>query len=139
MRKAQVAYEFIMIFFVLSIAFITWLAISSSFQAELQKSKNLEDFEDFALSLKHDIFVVAQMSDGFSKSLNLPLTINGRVYDISVTNFTNQPLDFSFSTVEINSSEIGYFTHFNVPLMNQSLVKGDNILIKEGDKILVKN
>lgn len=139
MRKAQIAYEFIMIFFVLSIAFITWLAISSSFQAELQKDKNLEDFEDFSLSLKHDIFVVAQMSDGFSKSLNLPMTINGRDYDISVTNFTNQLLDFSFSTVQINSSDIGYFTHFNVPLMNQSLIKGDNILIKQEDKILVKN
>ena len=139
MKKAQIAYEFIMVFFILSIAFITWLALSSSLQEELQKNKNLEDFKDFSLSLKHDIFVIAQMNDGFSKALNIPNTINGRNYDILVTNFTNQDLGFSFSTVEINSSEIGFFTHFNVPYMNQTLIKGENFLIKQGDKILVKN
>ena len=137
MKKAQIAYEFIMVFLVLGIGFISWIVLASAFQADLQKVKNIEDFTDFTLGLKHDLFVVAQMPDGFSKTLNVPMTINSFEYEIRVTNVSAP--NFNFSFVQINSAELGFFTSFEGPYMNDTLKKGDNTLIKKGNQILVKN
>lgn len=116
MKKAQVAYEFMMIFFILAAGFTTWLAFASSLQEDLQKTKNLEKIEDFTLSLKHEIYVVAQMHDGFSRTLSIPPTIDGQNYEIELKQNEGNTIH-NFSTIYINSKDIGFYTHFDVPYM----------------------
>ena len=137
MKRAQIAYEFIMVFLVLGLGFISWIVLASAFQADLQRVKNIEDFTDFTLGLKHDLYVVAQMPDGFSKTLNVPMSINGFDYSISATNISTASFNFSF--VQINSTDLGFFTSFDGPYLNDTIKKGDNVLIKKGNQILVKN
>lgn len=126
MKKAQVAYEFMLIFLILSFGFTIWVVYASSLQAEFQKTKNLQDFEDFALSLKHEIYVVAQMPERFSRTIDLPLRINGITYSISVDENTGH----NFSTIFINNTNIGYYTHFDVPKLEGSIKQGKNTLTK---------
>jgi hypothetical protein len=139
MKKAQVAYEFMMIFFVLAAGFTTWLAFASSVQDDIYHTKNLEKIKDFSLSLKHEIFVVAQMHDGFSRTINMPKTIDGQNYEIRIEQFEGIDVR-DFSTIYISSKDIGFYTHFDVPYMTGEgrIMPGEKITItkKQGELVL---
>jgi hypothetical protein len=133
MKKAQAAYEFMMIFFMISIGFTFWVAFASSFQENIQVNRNIELMNDFSLSLKHDIYLVAQMHDGFTRQINIPTTILSNRYEIGNQN-NNQ---YNFSTIFVNNTEIGYYTQFDVPLLDGDIKKGELILEKHGNKIII--
>ena len=134
MDKGQVAYEFMIIFFVLSLGFTIWISFSYSVQDNFQKDKDIRNLDDFSLSIKHDLFVIAQMDVGFSRVLELPPNVMGRDYVIGNENRN----DLGFSTVYINSSDIGFYGYFDVPLLSGTLKKGENELIKEDEYIVIK-
>ena len=134
MKKAQAAYEFMIIFFMISIGFTFWIAFASSFQENIQVNRNIELMDDFSLSLKHDIFLVAQMHDGFTRQISIPPTIVTNRYEI---NSQNNPTH-NFSTIFINNSEIGYYTQFDVPLLQGEIKKGDLILTNQGNEIKIR-
>lgn len=132
MKQAQAAYEFMMIFFMLSIGFTFWIALASSMQEDVQHQRNLDVMEDFSLSLKHELYTIAQMHEGFSKKVNLPSKILGNNYEIASKSYQNP---YNFSTITINSTDIGFYTHFDVPLINDTIKKGDNIITKKQNQL----
>lgn len=135
MKKGQVAYEFIMVFLFLGIGFIIWVALTSDLQENLVKTQNHEALNDFSLGLKHELYVIAQMHDGFSRVIDLPRTVNALRYNIDVQ---HSPL-INVSNIQINSSDVDFLINFNVPRMNDSLIIGENIVIKQGNELLIKN
>ena len=135
MKKAQAAYEFMIIFFMIALGFTFWVAFASSFQENMQVNRNIDLMDDFSLSLKHDIFLVAQMHDGFTRQISIPNTIIANRYEIG--NLNN--VQYNFSTIFINNSEIGYYTQFDVPLLEGNIVKGDLILTNQGNKIIISS
>ncbi|MFP4567372.1 MAG: hypothetical protein ACLFN8_00355 [Candidatus Woesearchaeota archaeon] len=133
MRQAQAAYEFMMIFFILTLGFTFWIAFSTSFQENLQQQQNLDLMEDFAFGLKHELFVVAQMPQGFTQIIELTETISGNKYEIASQSYTSN--DYNFSTITINNTDIGFYTHFDVPYLNDTIKKGKNTFIKKENQI----
>lgn len=136
MKKAQAAYEFMMIFFMLSMGFTFWIALASSMQADIQSQRNIEIMEDFTLGLKHELFMIVQMHEGFSKTIELPTKIRGNQYEISSQSYYDP---YNFSTIIINSTELGFYTHFDVPLMNDTIKKGTNIITNKQNQLGIEN
>ena len=136
MKKAQVAYEFMMIIFILSVGFLTWIALASSIQTTLQETKTIETFQDFSQGLKHELFIIAQMQTGFSRTIELPSTIIGKTYTITMQDGGEI---YNFSTIYINNSEIGFYTHFDVPKLNDTLIIGKNTIIKKQNILEIKH
>lgn len=138
MKKAQVAYEFMMIFFVLAAGFTTWLAFASSIQTDIQKTKNLENMKDYSLSLKHEIYVISQMHDGFTKTIELPPTIEGQQYKITLEHVKDIENIHNFSTIYITSEDIGFYTHFDINLMNglTELSPGEKITLTKNQSTI---
>lgn len=137
MKKAQAAYEFMMIFFMLSMAFTFWIALASSMQESIQLQQNLDVMEDFSLSLKHDLYTIVQMHEDFSKKIELPDDVRGINYEISSKSYITQ--NYNFSTIILNSTQIGFYTQFNVPLLNDTLKKGETTIINKQNQLELIN
>lgn len=101
-RKAQVAYEFLLLFFVLVTGFTLWTILSAQAQDHLEFQRRELLMEDFGLGLQHRLYTAAQMSDGFTQNLTLPTTLDGHSYNVTLDNETG------WLTVRVGSLEGSY-------------------------------
>lgn len=100
--KGQIAYEFLMLFFVLLIAFTLWTTLSSEAKDRLEFQRNEILMQDFGLGLQHQLYTAAQMSDGFSRNLTLPKNLEQEEYNVSLDNETG------WLTVQVGGLEASY-------------------------------
>ncbi len=127
----QVAYEFIFVFFTLTLGFTVWIMFSSSMQEDFQTDQLSLALDDFGLSVQDTLYTAIQMPEGFSRSFNLPVYIMGLDYSTDVINMDG------FSVVEVNVSD--QHLSFVVPPVNGSLKPGTNYLKTIDSKICLNN
>ena len=83
-KKAQLAYEFLLLFFFLTVFFTTITIMIAEGRENVQWDKTALQFEDAGLEIQHEFYTVANMPNGFSKNITLPPLINNNPYTINI-------------------------------------------------------
>ncbi len=119
--KSQVAYEFIFVFFTLTLGFTVWIMFSAALQDDFHAEKLSSNINDFGLSLQDTLYTAVQMPDGFSRTFVLPATIMGYDYSLVVHDMSF----FSMVDVVVDDNVFS----FKIPLVKGDFVKGTNNLV----------
>ncbi|MFT4311752.1 MAG: hypothetical protein ACMXYF_00815 [Candidatus Woesearchaeota archaeon] len=83
-KRGQVLTEFI-VYVGVSIVIFSIVAFFVFYeQQNTQDQLAYEAFEVFAQNIQYDLFVLATMSEGFTKTIELPQTIAGREYTFEI-------------------------------------------------------
>jgi len=135
MGKGQIAYEFLFMFFFLTLAFTVWIVFSSSIQEDILWQKREMHLNDLGLQMQDDFYSAVQMSDGFSRTIMLPNEIANSPYTITSYD-ANHPYG-KRTYLEIAADD--YYTELEIPhsVFNNPLQIGSNTLTVSGGLVYV--
>ncbi len=117
-RRAQVAFEFVVLVSVLFTALIVFTVFVRDNFSEMQSDTDYFKLKDVALSVKAELNLAIALEDGYQRSFFLPLTIDGLEYNITRENGF---LEFSSDGTEYT---------VNVPPFVGDVYKGNNVIRK---------
>ena len=83
-NKAQFAIEFVVLIAFMFIIFLGFTAVITSKILDAMESGRQQTAEDIATLAKNEIDLARSVSDGYVRTFNLPATIEGNSYDISI-------------------------------------------------------
>ena len=83
-NKAQFAIEFVVLIAFMFIIFLGFTAVITSKILDAGESGMQQTAEDIATLAKNEIDLARSVSDGYVRTFNLPATIEGNSYDISI-------------------------------------------------------
>lgn len=125
MKKGQIAYEFLIVLFFLSIAFTSWVMLYNQNQQSVQEQVFFERSEQLAREIQQVSYNVRMLDEGFERKISIPETIIGRSYELTT--------DSSSVTVQLD----GVTSTYALPETNGSFEFGDNFIINTESKICV--
>jgi hypothetical protein len=119
-RKAQVAFEFVVLVAVLFTALIVFTSFVRDNFTEVQSDTDYFRLKDVALSVKAELNLAIALDDGYQRAFFVPLTLDGLEYNISRENgfiiFSTAGADYSVT----------------VPPFDGNVTKGNNVIRKVG-------
>ena len=83
-NKAQFAIEFVVLIAFMFIIFLGFTAVITSKILDAGESGRQQTAEDIATLAKNEIDLARSVSDGYVRTFDLPATIEGNSYDISI-------------------------------------------------------
>lgn len=123
-KQAQIAIEFLLLitfaFFFLLIIFIVLNKIS----ADNANYRVQTSIQDLGGSIKNEFVTASEMEKGYSRELNLPSTISGQAYTLSIDEGAS-----GNSYLVINSGLIEVY--FGIPKASGTLAPGNNLISKQ--------
>ena len=124
-KKGQVAYEFLMMFFFLTLSFTVWIIFSAAAQEDAEQIRRQVHLTDLGLRIQDELYTAIQMQEGFTRTIELPTNIWAKQYnisveDVSVTAETNR----SFLFMESGN----YHQSFRLPPTRGEIIKGINTI-----------
>lgn len=125
--KSQSAVEFIILASFMLLVTTGFFAISSSKLLEAKDEENRQIAEDIADFAYNEIKIAKSASDGYSRSFEMPRTINGLSYDISI-------IDNRELVVNYLDNEHVIFLPSNVA---GNIVKGNNQISSSNGVVLI--
>ena len=82
--KAQFAIEFIVLLAFMFLIFVGFIAVTTTKILELKENERQEVVEDIATLVKNEIGLAKSVTDGYSRTFNLPTRIKGNTYSIEI-------------------------------------------------------
>ena len=125
-KRAQVAFEFVILVAVLFTALIVFTSFVRDNFSDVQSDTDFFKLKDVALSVKSELNPAIALEDGYQRSFFVPLTIDGLEYNITKD-----------SDYLMFASEGAEYT-VNVPPFTGAVVKGNNV-IKKDDGVVEVN
>lgn len=122
-RKAQVAFEFVVL---VSVAFMALLVFTTFVADNFESAESDTEYyrlKDAALSVRSEINLASTLQDGYQRSFFVPLTIDGLDYNITKNS------DF----LSLQSEGADY--QVRVPPFTGAVVKGNNNIKKTNGTI----
>jgi len=134
LKKAQIAYEFLLIFFVLTALFTVSLLIGNMTKIHLQEELSAMIIDDFGRGFQQEAYTIIQLPDGFTKNITLPSYLNNKPYQFIITN------DGTITILTISNDD-AIFTYdlprFQLAQENQYFSPGDYILAKRAGTLIL--
>jgi hypothetical protein len=124
-RKAQVAFEFVVLVAVLFTALMIFTSFVRDNFSEVQSDTDYFKLKDVALSVKSEINLAVALEDGYQRAFFIPLTLDGLEYNI-----TKEDSALMFASVGTEYS-------VSVPYYEGTVQKGNNIIQKTGGVVEV--
>ena len=124
-RRAQVAFEFVILVAVLFTALIIFTSFVRDNFEDAQVDTDYFKLKDIAISVKAEISLAVALEDGYRRDFFIPLTIDGLEYNISREN----------GFLMFASADAEYTV--NVPTYLGDVQKGNNRIQKEDGLIEV--
>jgi hypothetical protein len=132
-HNGQIAIEFLLLmgaaFFVVLVLLIVGLSISEG----NSRAEAYEEVDDLGRALQQEFLLAAQMENGYTRKINLPITLGGMDYNATIGiggsgNTTNGYLILQYEVKEF---------YYIIPQVNGSISLGDNILRKNNDTLRI--
>jgi hypothetical protein len=117
-RKAQVAFEFVVLVAIMFGALIVFTSFVRDNFAEVQTDTDYFKLKDLALSVKSELSLAIALEDGYQRAFFVPFTVDGLEYNITREN--------GFLLFASGNAEYSV----NVPPYNGTLQKGNNMISK---------
>jgi len=132
-HNGQVAIEFLILIAIAFGVILTFLIAVLSFSEGNTKMKAYQEMDDMGKALQQEFLLAAQLEDGYTRKINLPLTANGGSYDISlgIANYTNTTHGYILITYQ--SNELFYL----IPPVTGNITRGDNVLVKNNGTLRI--
>lgn len=94
------------------------------------ETRSYYDMEDLGNSLQQEFLLAAELEDGYTRRINLPLTLNGLRYNATIgeSNYSYYYLVLSYNTVELD---------YLIPPVNGTLKLGNNYLVKNNNTLSI--
>ena len=122
-RRAQVAFEFVILVAVLFTALIVFTSFVQDNFKEVQSDTDYFKLKDLAVSVKSELNLAIALEDGYQRYFYVPLTIDGLEYNITRDDgmliFESEDAEYSVS----------------VPSYLGTLQKGNNMIKKDDGAI----
>lgn len=126
-NKAQFAIEFIILIAFMFTIFLGFTAVITSKILDARESGKQQTAEDIATLAKNEIDLARSVSDGYTRTFNLPATIEGNSYGISI-------IDNRELVVKYLDKEYVLFLEGNV---RGNINSGENTIRKENGIVYV--
>lgn len=121
--KGQIAIEFLMYIGIAFFVIIVFLASLLAVSENNTRTRTYYDVDDLGKSLQQEFLLASQLEDGYTRRLNLPVTINGKSYNVTVGQ--TDPAH-SYMIFMYENSELFYL----IPLVEGNISLGNNVLRK---------
>ncbi|MBI2136123.1 LamG domain-containing protein [Candidatus Woesearchaeota archaeon] len=134
--KAQAGFEFIALVGFMFMIFVVFLGIINQRTIEFQEEKNQQSLKDLGDVIKKEIDLATKAEPGYSRTFNLPPTINSKNYSVAVhkgglvTNVVLKFADFS--------SQFEYVVKVPHGVFAQGIGQGNNF-IEKNESLIVLN
>jgi hypothetical protein len=128
--KGQIAIEFLLYigiaFFVIIVLLASILAVSEN----NTKARTFSDVDDLGKALQQEFLLASQLEDGYTRRINLPVTINGLRYNVTLgqSNPTNSYLALGYENSEL---------YYLIPPLVGNITLGNNILRKQNGTLYI--
>ena len=124
-RKAQVSLEFMFVTIILLFLTILFVIAAANKTNDFQREKNVYLLKDVAGSVRNEIQVAYAMDSGYTRSFDIPDTLEGLNYSIEVQgNYVSAALDNEIIEIAIQP-------------VNGSLKKGTNLIRKVNGVVFI--
>ena len=123
--RAQITVEFLIL---IGILFIFILVIGANSLQDLNQYNTLKESEavrDVAIKLQRELFIAANVEDGYVRQFSIPDKIDGLNYSIQTNNLS------------LYVSSKNAFSLVTLPYSIGNLTKGNNLINKSGGTIYV--
>ena len=123
--KAQVAYEFLVLLFILTFAFTTWTLYFSERQDLLRKDIIKRDAETIGREIQDVLYDVRMKNPGFERTMQTPPKIKGEPYSMTTKNkrLTIDILNASYT--------------FQIPDTTGTITKGNNTIRRQEENLCI--
>lgn len=132
-RNGQIAMEFLltiaMAFFVILTLLISILVISE----RNTKMKTYQKMDDLGKALQQEFLLASQLEDGYTRRINLPMTLNGLEYTAIVGSSNYTTTNSSYLLFTFSSTELFYA----IPSVTGTIHLGNNILVKNNNTLRI--
>ncbi len=91
------------------------------------------EMDDLGKALQQEFLLAAQLEDGYTRKINLPITANGQDYEVVLWLSNNTDIKYGYLLLTFESVEILYL----VPPVNGTIIKGDNTLTKNNGTLRI--
>lgn len=131
-KKAQVAIEFLLL---LSLSFFVVIALLAAVLSVSKTDTSIKvytDLDDLGKSLQQEVLLASQMEDGYVRRINLPETVNGADYNVSIGHAAsyNDYISLTYDTIDI---------YYIIPPTNGTFSKGTNYIKKNDGALRVSS
>jgi hypothetical protein len=122
-NKAQITIEFLVFLAMAFVVIFIFLAAAVSLSKDTTKSKTYYEMDDLGRSVQEEMLLASQLEDGYTRKINLPMTLNGLQYSVFLnqSNPSNAYFLMYYEDIEL---------FYLVPPINGSIHLGDNTLRK---------
>jgi hypothetical protein len=130
-RNGQIAIEFLLLIAMAFFIVITLMISVLSVSERNTKVKAYEQMDDLGKSLQQEFLLASQLEDGYTRRINLPLTLISQRYTATIghsnyTNTTNSYLLLDFDSVEL---------FYAIPPVTGNITLGNNVLVKNNNTL----
>jgi len=124
-KKSQTSIEFLVLIGTVMLFFVLFfVAIHNNMSTKIRERQNIM-FKEVVLSVQDEINLALKSSEGYERSFKIPQDIAGKDYEINLIE----------ETVYIQSDDDKISMAVPIPSVNGDVVKGDNIIRKQGGVI----
>jgi hypothetical protein len=121
-RKAQIAIEFLLIAGIAFFVIFAFLLVVYKISENHTTAKTHVEIKDFGSALQKELLIASEVEDGYKRKINIPLTINGLDYNITLFNSTK----YTYMIINYQNTE----TYYAIPTTEGNFVKGVNYITK---------
>jgi hypothetical protein len=125
-KEAQIAIEFLLVAGIAFAIILTFLLSALSISENNTKKESYYTAEDLGNSLQQEFLLAAELEDGYTRKINLPMTLNNLKYNITIAE-TNH--SYYYLIVAYEKAELYYM----IPPVNGTLKLGNNMLVKNNN------
>lgn len=124
-KRSQSAVEFIILIGVVIFFFtLFFISVNESMGDKVKEKRNIA-IKDIAASVQDEINLASKSSNGYSRQFKVPYDVNGQEYNLTITG----------DMIYVKSSDNRQAVALPVPTISGDVVKGDNLIKKEGGMI----
>ncbi|MBN1157184.1 hypothetical protein JXA85_06175 [Candidatus Woesearchaeota archaeon] len=129
MMRSQSSFEFIVIFTIAFLVFISFVSVTESRFTGHQDSMTQEHLQILANTIQDYFRLVNESQFNMVMEVNIPTTIDGKEYDMQADS----------NTLIIRDPEMGYSAYADIPsIMKYDIRKGCNKIIKDKNGVTIE-
>jgi len=125
MRKSQVAFEFMVVLFLVILITMVFGTVAADRLGELKDEQLKVQMQDVALTVKNEIDIAHSMVSGYSRTFVLPYYLGNEYYTVEIEN--------NFVVVTSKGRELV----MAIQPLNGTLRQGINFIAKTGDTVFM--
>jgi len=129
-HNGQLAMEFLLFMGMAFCVVVVLLASILSVSNGNTKIKAYNDMDDLGKSLQGEFLLAARLEDGYTRKLNLPMTMDGVHYNTTIG--SSNPRN-SYFILSYDQAELFYM----IPPVQGNITLGDNLLTKNNGTLRV--